>query len=151
MQLTRSLTIRLFQIFGISLLVGVIIGYAIWRSFAYASGPKVEIYEPANGALITLGTITIKGRAVRINNLTMNGNTVSVDEQGNFAETLIVFPGLNKITFVGTDQFARSVSKIVQLVGESNPRGGSSIKGGSTNNVMDPVTNSNASSTDLQP
>jgi hypothetical protein len=117
MPLTRTLTIRLLKIFGVSLLVGAIIGYAIWRSFDYTRGPKVLILEPANGSTVTMPTITIKGRALRINNLTLNGNVVSVDQKGNFVETIIIFPGLNKLTFVGEDQFRRHTTQELDLVG----------------------------------
>ena len=117
MPLTRTTTIRLLQILGILLLSGLIIAYAIWRSFNYARGPVIEIYYPANGSSATSSDLTIRGRALRINALFLNGNTVSMDQEGNWSETVIVFPGLNKLLLTATDQFGRNTERELDLVG----------------------------------
>ena len=113
----RQSFIRLLKWLGIGLIILVVVGYAVWRSLDYLRGPEIEIFEPTNGLAISLPTVTIIGRADRVNDLKLNGDTLSIDEQGNFKETVIVFPGLNKIRLDGQDQFGRKTSKEIDLVG----------------------------------
>lgn len=117
MALTRTVTVRLLRTASIILLIAVIIAYAIWRSLNYAKGPRIEIFQPHDGASTASSTVTIVGRADRVINLLLNGRAVSVDQQGNFSETIIIFPGENMINLTAKDQFGRSTEKELTLVG----------------------------------
>ena len=113
---TRTTTIRLIKLLGILILAGIIIAYAIWRSLNYTRGPVINIIEPLNGSSTASTTITIRGIVERVNNIYLNGNALSIDEQGHFSETIIVFPGLNKISLKARDQFGREVKTILDIV-----------------------------------
>jgi Glucodextranase, domain B len=117
MPLTRTKTIRVLKIVGIILFVGCIVAYAIWRSLNYTRGPRIDVFEPLNGSSIASSTVTIRGRALRVNSLSLNGQTLSVDEQGNFNQVVIIFPGINKLTFAAEDQFGRNTSTELDIVG----------------------------------
>ena len=117
MELTRTSYIRILRIASAAIVIIVIVAYAIWRSLNYARGPAIIISEPANGSSAMASTISIKGHVDRVNNLTMNGGPISIDEQGNFVQSVIVFPGTNKITFVASDQFGRSEEKELDILG----------------------------------
>jgi len=120
MNLTRTSYIRILRIASATIVIVVIVAYAIWRSLNYARGPAITISEPVNGSSATTSTLTIKGHVDRVNNLVMNGSPISIDEQGNFIQSIIVFPGTNKITFVASDQFGRSESRELDIVGTVN-------------------------------
>ena len=98
----------------------LIISYAIARSMAYAKGPKIDLTAPTNGAVISSPTVDIVGMIERAHNLTINGGAVSIDEQGNFKQTLVVFPGINKLTLRATDQFDRNTETDIVIVGANN-------------------------------
>ncbi len=100
------------------IVAGLIIAYAIWRSLNYARGPHIDIFEPANGSATTTNTITVRGRSERINNLTLNGNPIFIDEQGNFSEVIILFSGINRLTIAGRDQFGRDTQTRIEVVGK---------------------------------
>lgn len=117
MNLTRTSLIRLLRIVLAVVVILIIVAYAIWRSLNYARGPAIIINSPADGSSIGTETVEITGQALRVNNLTMNGQVVSVDQQGNFDQTVILFHGTNRITFVAGDQFGRSEKKELNLVG----------------------------------
>lgn len=117
MNLNRTATLRLIRFSSIALVALIIIVYAIFRSLNYIHGPVIDIFQPINGSAISSTTVTIIGQAVRVNALSMNGKTVFIDEAGNFKETLLVFPGMNIITFTAHDQFGRTETKQLQLVG----------------------------------
>jgi hypothetical protein len=46
----------------------------------------------------------------------LNGKAITIDEQGHFDETILVFPGTNILTLVARDQFERSVETRVEVV-----------------------------------
>lgn len=120
MSLTRTATVRLLRTIGIIAVSAVIIAYAIWRSLDYARGPLINVSEPVNGAAVSSNTASVKGRALRLDSLSLNGRSITVDQQGYFNETVIVFPGLNAITLSGRDQFGRSTSKELTIVGTAD-------------------------------
>lgn len=117
MSSSRTATIRLFRLSLIGFGIIIIVIYAIWRSLNYISGPSIDIFQPIDGSAISSTTVTIIGRANRVNSLLLNGKTIFIDEAGNFTETIIVFPGLNVVTFTAKDQFGRTDTEQLQLVG----------------------------------
>ncbi|MBU6427056.1 hypothetical protein KGQ27_02340 [Patescibacteria group bacterium] len=115
--MTRTSTIRLLKIGTIALAAILIAAYAVWRSLDYARGPEIEIISPSNGASTASSTVEITGRALRASDLSMNGAQISVDQQGKFDETVVIFPGVNFITFDSGDRFGRTAEKILEVVG----------------------------------
>jgi hypothetical protein len=119
MDLTRTSLLRLIKILTTLVVICVIVGYAIWRSLNYARGPHLDITEPVDGSAITAATTTVRGIAERINNLTLNGNPILMDEKGHFNEVIIVFTGTNRLTVEGQDQFGRSTRTLIEIVGKN--------------------------------
>lgn len=117
MSLTRTRFNKLLRLSLLIVIIVVIVGYAAFRSLPYFKGPGLVIFEPANGSTISSTTVTIIGRASRVNLIEMNGAPIQIDESGNFKETLIVFPGINVISFDVTDQFKRKVHSELRLLG----------------------------------
>ncbi|OHA16298.1 MAG: hypothetical protein A2830_00120 [Candidatus Taylorbacteria bacterium RIFCSPHIGHO2_01_FULL_44_110] len=116
MPLTRTAFIRVLKIGFAILVMFIIAAYALWRSFAYARGPNIIILGPANYASINSTTTNITGRIERANMITLNGKAITIDEQGNFNETIIVFVGTNILTLEARDQFDRTAWKQIQIV-----------------------------------
>ena len=92
----------------------LIVSYALWRSFNYARGPAIVLSEPTNFQTITSTTTHVIGQVARANTITLNGRPVTIDERGNFDETILVFPGTNFLTLEARDQFERIIdTKVV--------------------------------------
>ena len=115
--MTRTQLISLIRIGSGVLVALLIIAYAISRSLSYARGPRITIEEPLDGASITASTTVLKGFVERANNITLNGRAISIDEQGHWSETLVIFPGSNIITLEARDRFERSVKTELRLQG----------------------------------
>lgn len=118
MPLSRTTNRRLLKLFIVIIFFGIIVAYAISRSFNYVSGPEIKIFEPANGSATTSPAVTIQGQALRVNKITLNGKSILIDEKGYWKETIIIFQGLNKITLYAEDQFGRNTREELDLVGE---------------------------------
>ena len=117
MLLTRTTVIRSLKFLGIVVLVGLIFAFVLSRTQDYLRGPYLEIFEPVNGSAIASSTVAVSGRVQRVNGLFLNGEPVSTDEQGRWRETIVVFPGLNKITLIARDRFDRKIQQELDLFG----------------------------------
>jgi len=118
MTLTRSKLLKISRFSLFLLIIFVIVTYAIWRSSDYARGPTIIIFEPENGYGTSSNVIIISGQAERINNLFLNGQNITIDERGNFRETIGLFPGVNIVSIVARDKFGRSTETRLQIVGK---------------------------------
>ena len=117
MPLTRTTFLRIIKISSGILVVLLIAAYALWRSLNYTRGPHIIITSPTNGASISASTTMIRGQVERADDISLNGRAITIDERGNFSETIIIFPGTNIITFEARDQFNRSVQEQIQVLG----------------------------------
>ncbi len=117
MTFTRTEFAKSVRMSVLIIVIVIIVGYAAFRSLPYVRGPQIILFQPINGSTIASTTITVVGRALRINSLTMNDNPIETDESGNFKETLVVFPGVNVISFNATDQFKRMVRAELRVFG----------------------------------
>lgn len=115
--MTRSKFIRTLRIVATIGVILLVAAYAGWRSLPYARGPVITVFEPVAGSTISSSTAVVIGRAERINSLALNGHPLSVDEEDNFRDVIVIFPGLNVITLSASDQFGRSISKEIRIWG----------------------------------
>jgi hypothetical protein len=116
MDFTRTTSLRAIRITITTLVIILIVAYALWRSLAYARGPSITLSAPLNYSSINSSTTHVIGRVERANTITLNGKAVTIDEQGHFDETIIVFPGTNILTLEARDQFNRTVKEQVTVV-----------------------------------
>lgn len=93
-----------------------VIGYAYFEARNILYGPRIAIATPEETLSVTDQLVHIKGRAENISELTVNGNPVSVTEDGAFDEALLLAVGYNKIVLTARDKFGRSTSKTLQIL-----------------------------------
>jgi hypothetical protein len=91
--------------------------YFIYRtSRAYISGPSITITAPADYAAFSTSTTTIAGIAERVQDITLDGRSITIDDKGNFSETILLMPGYNIETLAAHDQFGHVTQKRLELV-----------------------------------
>lgn len=117
---SRTQNLRLLKVFSLAVIILGIVVFAIIKSLNYAKGPDIHILEPNDGFSTSSTTIKISGIAYRINKITLNGTPIDIDELGNWNERVIILPGLNKITIRAEDQFQRTVTRKLDIVGQTN-------------------------------
>ncbi len=105
--------VRVF--FGL-VFVGVIAFYTVLQSEDFARGPEITILSPASGILLNEPLVEIQGEALRVSDITLNGNPIFIDESGAFSETILLVSGLNIIKVEAQDKFERKVSKTLELL-----------------------------------
>ena len=114
--MNRGTTQKIF-IAAIVAIIAAGLLYFIYRtSRAYVSGPSITITTPADYAAFSTSTATIIGTAERVQDITLDGRSITIDDKGNFSETILLMPGYNIETISAHDQFGHVTQKRLDLV-----------------------------------
>jgi hypothetical protein len=100
----------------IAFFVLIIVGYGVFQSQKIISGPKISINSPTMGQILTQSNIDITGVASNISAISLNDRPIFIDEEGNFSEKLMLYPGYNIIKLRAEDKFGSQVEKDLELV-----------------------------------
>jgi len=103
----------------------LIIVYAFFRSKDLIFGVKIINVDMngapiQSGATIAANTFEITGNARNAIDLTLDGREISVDQAGNFDETIALLPGYNIINIRAQDKFGHVDEKNYQLMLKNN-------------------------------
>ena len=107
------------KILKLSLLIGFflfIIIYAFFRSHDLIFGVKIKNVNITDGTTATNNVLNVTGNAKNAVKLTLNGREISIDQAGNFNETIALLPGYNIVGIKAVDQFKYSDEKNYQLI-----------------------------------
>ncbi len=114
--MNRHGTLKLLKITLITLGIIIVLGYALFATHDFMSGPTISLSEPQNGSSFTKPDIHIQGVVQRIKEITLNGRSITIDERGNFNEAVLLAPGYNIFELVATDKFGRKEKVRLELV-----------------------------------
>jgi hypothetical protein len=89
---------------GLALLL--VVGYGLFKAWPLVSGPDIRFNDTQLGAVP--GVVTISGRAIHTETLTLNGGILLIDREGRFEKTLTLPPGGAILSLTATDRFGRS-------------------------------------------
>jgi hypothetical protein len=112
---------KIVKISGLSLFFILIIIYAFFRSKDLILGVKIRNVDIdgspiKSGATITDNTIEVTGVARNAIFLSLDGREISVDQQGDFDETIALLPGYNIMNIKAQDKFGHTDEKNYQLM-----------------------------------
>ena len=85
------------------------------------TGPTLQISYPKNGAPVEEPLIIVGGQAENVSYIYINGRQIFVDDQGRFAERLLLAPGYNIITAKAVDRFGKEKEYGLELVYKKPP------------------------------
>src|SRR6185369_7060849 len=96
----NSFKITLLSLFFLSLIV-----IAFFQSRDILFGVKIKNVNITDGKVFTENIIQVTGNARNAIKLTLDGREISVDQSGNFNETIALLPGYNIINITARDKF----------------------------------------------
>jgi hypothetical protein len=96
----KIIKIIIFSVFFILIII-----YVIWGSKDLIFGVKIKDVNLVDGSTVTDNIVKLNGNAKNAINLTLNGRKISIDEQGNFNETIALLSGYNIINIKAEDKF----------------------------------------------
>jgi hypothetical protein len=91
-------------------------GYGLYEVWDYATGPKIIITSPQNGAAVSESLITVAGQAKNTVKITLDDRPITVDEAGNFSEKMLLSYGYNVLELKAVDRFGKTTQQELQLV-----------------------------------
>lgn len=107
---------KTLKIASISLFFLFIAAYAVFRSKDLIIGVKIKDVTIQDGATLSNNILPVTGNAKNAIYISINGREISVDQLGNFNETIVLLPGYNVIKIEARDKFEHIDEKYYQLI-----------------------------------
>lgn len=107
---------KIVKFAGISLFFLFIVIYAFFRSKDLIFGVKIKNVNITDNAKVVDSIIKVNGNAKNAINLTLNGREISVDQEGNFDETIALLSGYNVINIKARDKFGDNDEKNYKIM-----------------------------------
>jgi len=107
---------KILQIVALSVLFLFIIIYSFSRSHYLIVGVQIKNVNITDGARMENSIVKITGNAKNAINLTLNGREITINENGDFKETLALLPGYNIISIIAKDKFGYVDEKNYKLM-----------------------------------
>lgn len=95
----------------------LVVGYFLYQLHFLLSPPSLNIFEPAETDFITeSSSVLFKGQAEPGVKLTINGQQSYIDKDGNFEQTISLFPGLNTVKIEAVNRFNKSSFELRRIM-----------------------------------
>ena len=107
---------KIVKIAGFSVFFLLIILYAFFRSKDLIFGVKIRNINIKNDMTVTSNILEITGVAKNAIFLSLDGREISVDQKGDFDETIALLPGYNIINIKAKDKFGNVDEKNYQII-----------------------------------
>ena len=107
---------KILQIASFAIFFLLIMIYAFFISKDLIFGVKIKNVNLTDGATVTDNVIKLAGNAKNAIFLSLDGREISVDQQGNFNETIALLPGYNIINIKARDKFGYTDEKNYKLM-----------------------------------
>ena len=107
---------KIVKVGGLVVFFILIVVYAFFVSKDLIFGIKIKEVNLINGATAKESVLKITGNARNAINLTLNGREISVDQEGNFNETIALLLGYNIISIKAQDKFGYIDEKNYQII-----------------------------------
>lgn len=109
-------TPRRLRLIGLSVLIIVIVTYLAWQVWSIIRPPRLILDSPVPGLSTIERSVEVRGTAERESEVTINGQSVLVDGNGQFVESIDLHPGLNTIQVVAARKRSRSQTILRQVL-----------------------------------
>lgn len=111
---------KITQIAALLVFFILILSYAFYRSHDLIYGVKIKNVNISDGETFTDPVLHLTGNAKNAVNLTLNGREITIDQSGNFNETIALLLGYNIVDIKAKDKFGYNDEKIYKLIYEAN-------------------------------
>lgn len=107
--LPRERSVRFWDLFvapqfltfvGILILAVMLMAYVFWQANMVNTPPMLDLISPADGVRVDDARVSVSGKTMPEAMLTVNGQSVAVDEEGNFSIRLDIHRGMNVVRIV---------------------------------------------------
>ncbi len=104
--------------------VALFSGYLIWQVKGILEPPRLIIYSPLEGHVLSQPSTTVEGETEKESRLTVNGQEIMVKENGKFEARINLSNGVNTIIIEATKKHGKTTSITRHLVVKQKIKGG---------------------------
>jgi transcriptional regulator with XRE-family HTH domain len=101
---------RLWQFITGLIFIAALMTYLGWQINTLLSPPKIEIFEPQDNISVDNAIITVKGQVKKEAEISVDGNRVLPNLQGEFETTVTLERGLNIITIEAKTRHSKTAT-----------------------------------------
>lgn len=132
---------RFLKIFVWLAVIIAVSGYVFFNTRLFIEGPQIVIDDSYDGSVFNEKLIHINGKVFNSSFISINDRPISIDEQGNFSERILLQNGYNIISIKANDKFERQVTETLDLVYnvKTDGRDNSNIRYESTEDNKDDI------------
>ena len=109
---------KILQIGVVCVFFLFIVLYAFFRSEDLLFGVKIKNINIVDGATVKNSIMAVTGNAKNTINLTLNGREITINEAGDFRETIALLLGYNTINITAKDKFGYVDEKNYKIIYE---------------------------------
>ena len=88
-------------------LILIFLGYLYWGYQRYARAPFLAVDQPPSDITVTEASLAVVGRADREAEVRLNGERLSLSEEGRFAAAITLVDGVNTLEFSAVNSLGR--------------------------------------------
>ncbi len=107
---------KIVKIGGLCVFFILIVTFGFFGAKNLILGVKITNVNITDGATVTEPVLHITGNAKNAIHLLLNGREISIDQSGNFNETIALLPGYNVIDIRAQDKFNHVDDKNYKLI-----------------------------------
>ncbi len=143
--LSFVVTSRSLVVGGIFLLVFGAFYYLFQEFKSFAAEPQLALFEPQNGAVVPGQEITVRGKTDTGAEVTLNNQSVFVDREGMFSDTLVLRSGINTIVVRTLNRFEKEKSVTLSVESLYVPVVPAPVPEATSEQVPEPIPEDNGS------
>ncbi len=103
------------------LLFTITVAYGIFQARILIRGPELVLLSPAPNETITSTLMEVKGKTKNVTDIKINGQTITMNTNGDFSERLITPNGYGIILVEVKNRFGQRTKKQIKIIGNPNP------------------------------
>lgn len=107
---------KMFGLGSIAALFLFILFLAFFESRNLIFGVKIKNVNIKDGQKVEEGLLNVTGNTKNAVKLSLNGRDISIDQAGDWNETIALLPGYNTVSILAKDKFGHTDEKNYKLI-----------------------------------
>ncbi|MFO7806814.1 MAG: DUF4115 domain-containing protein [Candidatus Moraniibacteriota bacterium] len=109
------ITPKVFTVSFIFLLVAAGVSYFYFEIEKFSQSPRLVVFHPNNGTSVNKSSLDVMGSTGKENKVSINGQPIRINENGEFRETLGLHKGVNEIKIETENKLGKKTQEILQV------------------------------------
>ena len=92
------------------------LSYGGFRAYPLIVGPKVTLYNPHDGDIVSSSTFELSGQVSRVKEITIQGRPIPIGTDGHFTEILVAEAPYTILVVTATDFYGKTITKTIRVI-----------------------------------